>query len=195
MNDKSTYIVTGYMRTGTSMMMRALEAGGLEAVYRQSRNDMKARLSDEHYDANVGGLYELEQTDYRADGFPRQYAGKLIKMILPPPTTMAVMDDVRIVVMRRDAEEIRQSYLAFFNRNIDTSEVDARMERMIEELQNRKDVKALDVFWYRDVVAEPLKHFELLKAHGWNIKPQKCAEVVNPGLCRFKREELTIGVI
>jgi len=35
------YVVSGFMRTGTSMMMRALEAGGMDASYRQSRETMR----------------------------------------------------------------------------------------------------------------------------------------------------------
>jgi len=30
MNDKILYVVSGFMRTGTSMMMKALETGGLK---------------------------------------------------------------------------------------------------------------------------------------------------------------------
>ena len=74
--DKTLYVVSGFMRTGTSMMMKALEAGGLEACYRQSREEMRLRFADEHYDPNVGGLYELEREDYREKGFPRKYEGK-----------------------------------------------------------------------------------------------------------------------
>ena len=57
------YIVSGFMRTGTSMMMKALEAGGLEAAYQQSREAMRKRYADEHYDPNVGGRYELRRRD------------------------------------------------------------------------------------------------------------------------------------
>ena len=47
------------------MMMRALEAGGLNSVYNQSRDVMKDRFADESYDPNIGGLYELSRTEYR----------------------------------------------------------------------------------------------------------------------------------
>ena len=79
--DKTLYVVSGFMRTGTSMMMKALEAGGLDACYKQSREEMKNRYADEHYDPNIGGLYELERKDYQKPNFPRDYEGKLIKCL------------------------------------------------------------------------------------------------------------------
>ena len=45
------YVVTGYWRTGTSMMMKCLEAGGLDALYRK-RTDSVAR-------ANGGSVHEM----------------------------------------------------------------------------------------------------------------------------------------
>ena len=81
MNDKTLYVVSGFMRTGTSMMMRALEAGGMNAAYRISREKMREHYADEFYDPNIGGLYELERKDYQSFYFPRQFEGKLIKAL------------------------------------------------------------------------------------------------------------------
>ena len=179
------------------MMMKALEAGGLDAEYKQSRDEMKDRFADTQYDPNIGGLYELERQDYKADDFPRQYDGKLIKALNMGVPNMAVMKDgIRVVFMRRDAEEIRQSYDAFFGkqlRHIDNLE--PRMSNIIEQILNRKDVISFDEFWYRDVVNFPLTHFEMLAEHGWPIDPQKCAAVVDPQYCRFRLEELEVGVL
>ncbi len=41
------------MRTGTSMMMKALEVGGMKAEYKQSCDEMKAHFVDEYYDQNI----------------------------------------------------------------------------------------------------------------------------------------------
>ena len=75
------YVVSGFMRTGTSMMMKALEAGGMDASYKQSRDVMKDHYADEYYNPNIGGLYELEKQDYQKWDFPRDYEGKLIKAL------------------------------------------------------------------------------------------------------------------
>ena len=197
MEDKTLYAVSGFMRTGTSMMMRALEAGGLEACYQQSRDVMKDRFADEHYDPNVGGLYELERQDYRAWGFPRPYAGKLVKALNMGVPRMAVMPDgIRVVFMRRDPEEIRQSYLAFFDKRLQgVPHLDRNMQDVIQRIENRKDVLSLDVFWYREVVERPLEHFAALRDRGWPIDPRSSAATVDPALCRFKIENLTVGVV
>jgi len=191
------YVVSGFMRTGTSMMMRALEAGGLEACYQQSRDQMKDRFADEYYDPNIGGLYELERHDYRHPEFPRQFEGKLIKALNKGIITMNVMQGgIRVVFMRRDKEEIRQSYEAFFNRHLNSVDnLDSQMERIIEQIKNRKDVVSIHTLWYRDVVDNPLRAFQCLETDGWPIDPQKAAGVVDPKYCRFRYENLTVGVL
>jgi len=212
------YVVTGFMRTGTSMMMKALEAGGLDADYQQSRDEMKNRFADEHYDPNVGGLYELERKDYKKWGFPKKHDGKLIKALNQGvPKMWPMKNGIRVVFMRRDSEEIRQSYDAFFGRQLDPenflpfskdqtasyplpgsnewTKLDSKMQGIVEKIHNRKDVKSLHEFWFRSVVDNPLKYFQTLKNAGWPIDPKKCAEVVDAKYCRFKLEELEIGVL
>jgi len=204
--DKTLYVVSGFMRTGTSMMMKALEAGGLEAVYQQSRDEMKQRFADEFYDPNIGGLYELERKDYLQPEFPRQYEGKLIKVLnmeYAQPNgvvkSMVIMPhDIRVVFMTRDSEEIRQSYDAFFNQQLPEEQIKTfkeRWEGCIERINNRKDVLSLDVFNFRDVVENPQKHFQILKDHEWKIDVNKATAMVDPKYYRFRRENLTIGVL
>lgn len=88
---KPVYVIGGFMRSGTSMMMRALEAGGMEACYRKSRDQMKARYADDQYDPNAGGLYELERRDYRRPDFPIGYEGKLIKCLQRGPRSRTML--------------------------------------------------------------------------------------------------------
>jgi len=197
LKDKTVYVVSGFMRTGTSMMMRALESGGMQAEYQQSREEMRKRFADDHYDPNFGGLYELERQDYRNFDFPEDYKGKLIKALSGGAVRMKPMKDgIRVVFMRRDEEEIRQSYLAFFNQNINLNDnFQLRMGRFIETLDNRRDVKSLDVFWYRNVIEEPKKHFEILKSNGWPIDIDKAVSVVNPDYCRYRKEDLIEGIV
>jgi len=197
MKDKTVYVVSGFMRTGTSMMMKALEAGGMVASYRQSRDVMKNRFADEHYDPNIGGLYELELKDYREFGFPRKYCGKLIKALNQGVPRMATMKDgIRVVFMKRNLEEIRQSYDAFFGRQLqDVVKLEEMMNDITDRIRNRKDVLSLDIFWYRDVVENPLKYFKILKDKGWDIDYKKSATIVDPKYYRYKLEELTVGVL
>jgi len=199
MEDKTLYVVSGFMRTGTSMMMKALEAGGLDAAYQQSREEMRRRFADDQYDPNLGGLYELEREDYRKPDFPRGWEGKLIKCLSRGPAQMMPMPDgIRVVFMRRDTEEISQSYMAFFGRRLNPQlegVLQDRMDAIVERIQNRKDVLSLDVFWFRDVVGAPREYFEQLRKHSWPIDVDAAVGVVDPSLCRYKREELTEGIL
>lgn len=184
------------MRTGTSMMMRALEAGGMETAYKVDRDKMKNHFSDEHYDANIGGLYELERQDYKNPEFPKKYDGKLIKALNIGVPRMTVMSNgIRVVFMRRDKEEVRQSYDAFFGQQLQVQNLDERMEAIKEKILNRKDVISFHEFWFRDVIDNPLKHFQILKDEGWPIKVDKCIDMIDPKYCRFRLENLTVGIV
>ncbi len=194
MTDKTLYVVSGYMRTGTSMMMKALEIGGLTAEYKQSRDEMKDRFADEFYDPNIGGLYELERQDYTNPNFPKGYEGKLIKALAGGVDKMKVMPDgIRVIFMRRDTEEIRQSYQAFFGTPLrhDTKTLQKTIDLCIERGKNRKDVISYDEIWYRDVVENPRPIFEKLD---WPIDVDKSVSMIDKKYCRFKLEELDVGI-
>lgn len=194
----TTYIVSGFMRTGTSMMMACLAAAGLDAVYNPVRDKMNKQFGDDKYVPNPGGFYELTAADFKDRMFPTKYKGKLIK-ILYAGLPRCCVGNYQVVFMLRDPEEIRQSFEAFFEngdhthfRNrIKTYHED--MEEAIARLRNRKDT-TVTVLHYRDVVNDPFWAFSLLKESGWPIDVDKAAAVVDPSQCRFKLEELEIGI-
>lgn len=190
------YVVSGYMRSGTSMMMKALEAGGMEACYRASREEMRLHFADQHYDPNVGGLYELERNDYLAPDFPHGYEGKLVKVLRMGVAQMNVSPSgVRVLFMRRDPEEIRQSYMAFFGRtDMTTDNIEAMVTRSLAMARNRRDTDVMEVP-FRGVVDDPLAWFERIKAFGFAINVSAAAAVVRPDLLRYRREELEIGIV
>lgn len=195
--DKTLYVVSGYMRTGTSMMMKALKAGGLNACYAPSRDKLKELYTDEYYDPNVGGLYELERFNYLEWDFPVKYEGRLIKALNTSVAKMAVMPHgIRVVFMRRNAEEIRQSYSGFFDKQLPSIEdLDRNMNDVIKRIHNRKDVLSIHIFWFRDVVNEPIRHFKYLQNDGWPIDVDKAASIPDEKYCRYKLEELEVGVL
>lgn len=196
MSSETIYIVSGFMRTGTSMMMNALHQGGMDAIAREGRDQMRLQHTDEFYDPNEGGLYEIESKDAKDPNFPAQFKGKLIKVLNAGTTHLDVMQRIKVVYMRRDYEEVRQSYQAFFDSAFGGNEEKylENVERNIRLLGNRKDVDLI-VLWYRDVVQNPTKAFTLLKKGGWPIDIQKAVAVVRPELCRFRHEELEVGII
>lgn len=51
------WLVSGFMRSGTSMMMSCLEAGGMSVVKSEAREQFGQVHSDEHYKVNAGKVY------------------------------------------------------------------------------------------------------------------------------------------
>lgn len=191
------YVISGWMRSGTSAMMRALEAGGMDAQYRQSRDVMKNRYADEHYDPNIGGLYELERADYQKPDFPRGYEGKLIKALQLGPANMRTMPGgIKVVFMLRDTEEQRQSYMAFFGGQAPTVEqITARVERALEAARNRRDTEVL-TFWYPDVVQNPRIAFATIREFfGVPLDIEAASAVVSPEHYRYRLTELEVGIV
>jgi hypothetical protein len=174
------YVVSGFMRSGTSMMMQALEAGGMEAVYSQARNtEMNERFGEPDYLPN-DNYYELDPADYRRRDLGERYDGKLIKclwggMMRMPPT------ECRIVFMRRPAREINVSLLAFFGQagGPPPLQLDREMEACLAILRDRRSFLSVDEIWYADVVNDPAKVFTALRDAGWPIDVGRSAQVPN----------------
>lgn len=187
------HIVTGYMRSGTSAMMAALMAGGMQAAFSEERNAVAAACSDQYYHPNRSGLYEVPLEEYTETDFPLQYDGRLIKVMAWGMRSLAV-HDYCVVIMLRDQEEIRQSYEAFFGRKLRTQWFANYQNNMVElqsQLNNRSDVRSVSVVNYRNLIENP--QLELAKLE-WPIDIAMAASVIDPQQYRFRLEDLTIGI-
>lgn len=184
---ETTYIVSGYMRTGTSMMMKCImEASDLEACYDEEREFLNERYGDDYYLPNPGGFFELARKKVLRIGFPRDFQGKLIKVLYGELMSL-VAGDYKIVFMMRDKEEIRQSYETFFKMGSPQSleHYDELMKDTIERAAIRRDVDIVQ-FNYSDVINHPKQKFQTLYDHGWPINVRKAATLVDPQLYRFR---------
>lgn len=189
------YLVTGYMRSGTSMMMQSLIAGGLEALYDERRENMNKSYGDEHYKPNAKGFYEPSYMEYRKFGFPKMHDGKLLKVLRGGVPMLAVADYL-VILMRRHPEEIRQSYEAFFGGKADMvilNNYEERLTNTEEMIRNRRDMN-LTCLDYRTVVDDPNLAFETLRENGWPIDVDVAAANVDPTQCRFRLELLEVGI-
>ncbi len=196
------YIVSGYMRTGTSMMMCCLEAGGISPVLSPTRDKMNEAWGDQHYKPNAKGLYELEVWQSSELGFPQMYGGKAIKILARTLHGISVgRHRYKIIFMLRHPEEIRQSYRAFLPdppRFIceRTMEPDAPYYAVMRDIINiakqRRDVDLAE-FNYKDVISNPLQVFLELVDKGWKINAEAAAAVVDEKQYRFRLENLAIG--
>jgi hypothetical protein len=103
-------VVSGYPRSGTSLMMQILEAGGLPVLH-----DIKFRPAD---DRNPRGYYETEAAmKLGAEGQTTEWVagaqGKAVKVIAPQLRYLPIEFNYRIVFMRRHIAEVLASSSEF----------------------------------------------------------------------------------
>ena len=107
---KEVIVVSGLPRSGTSLMMKMLEAGGI------------APLTDNHRTAdedNPKGYYELERVKRLADGNSKWLGdarGKAVKIISALLPHLPVSHTFRIIFMERAIDEILISQNKMLNR-------------------------------------------------------------------------------
>ena len=154
--DKNTnYIVSGLERSGTSLLMQMLQAGGIPAAF-----DPSSRPPDEN---NPRGYYELEGgkiiNKLRDGTFPlADYKGRFIKItsyglkFLPP-------GNYKIIYSERNIEEILDSMekmarIQDENRE-ETKQAFLKLNNMIKErIKDRDDIDVLFVN-YNDIILHP----------------------------------------
>lgn len=176
-------------------MMAALVAGGMTAAYSDERDQLAQSHADEHYHPNKSGLYEVPLKEYGDIDFPLQYQDRVIKVMLWGLDSLAVNPDgYRVVIMRRDPEEIRQSYEAFFGhplRHPWMSEYEQRLRRAYKMIENRNDVASVHLVDYQRLTESPLHEINRLC---WPIHAGKAAATIDPTQYRFRKELLTAGI-
>lgn len=102
-NSKFITVVSGLPRSGTSMMMKMLEAGGMDIV------TDKIRLPDED---NPNGYYEYEQVKALKNGNSQWISsleGKAVKIISALLEFLPPDHEYRVIFMERNMQEILAS--------------------------------------------------------------------------------------
>jgi len=182
------YIVSGYMRSGTSMMMQALEAGGMEVACSLGRDArMNAKWGAPDYLPNQR-YYELEPEDYRDASFPAAYEGRLVKCLWGGALRLRPVTSYRVVFMRRETQAIQQSLTAFFGTpTAETRSADFQrhLDNAVSILRDRRSVASLHEVGYSDVVRNPLQVFDMLAKEGWPINPVSAARIPETKRIRF----------
>ncbi|MHA1812879.1 MAG: sulfotransferase domain-containing protein [Candidatus Thorarchaeota archaeon] len=185
------YIVSGLERSGTSLMMQILEAGGVPVAY-----DASSRPADLH---NPRGYYELDGgkiirrlMDGNFD--PSEYDGVFIKVtaygIKWLPESM-----YRIVYMLRDIEEVLDSTERMVGR-VDREKEKHLLDKLnrftLQLMDERDDIKYVTVS-YNDLVIDPVPCIRLVSdliEH--DIDVGKAASVIDLSLYR-NRHAVKVG--
>lgn len=181
-------VVSGLPRSGTSMMMKMLAAGGV------------APLTDELRAADVDnpkGYYEFErvkQLDKGDTAWLPLARGKVVKVISYLLQYLPAEESYQVIFLRRNLDEILASQRKMIiNRGEDPDQMDdeqvaAMFTRHIELVENwlrhRPNVETLYIH-YSDMVADPENQISrIARFLGRDLDEVAMAQVIDPNLYR-----------
>lgn len=192
-------VVSGLPRSGTSLMMQMLVAGGLEALADDARPADQNNPLGYFEDARVKAL--------RQDNHWLEHAGgKAVKVIGPLLPYLKPTLHYRVVFMQRDLEEVLDSQLAMLSRlGLEGAENGAALrqgfEHLLEELNAwlaaMPNVEVLYVP-HREVMRNPANVAAQVNAFlGGGLEEFQMLQSVVPELWRARRPEasVTSGII
>jgi argonaute-like protein implicated in RNA metabolism and viral defense len=184
-------VVSGLPRSGTSMMMKMLEAGGLPPLTDE------IRTAD---DDNPKGYYEFERVKKMPDGdiaWVEETHGKSVKVIsallehLPPDYSY------RVLFMERKMDEILASQHQMLVRSgkptdkvsdEKLAEMYSKHLAMIKNWLNKQPNFSVLYLDYNAILADPDKYSTQINQYlGQSLNAEKMAGVIDPNLYRQRK--------
>ncbi|MBP6016177.1 MAG: sulfotransferase [Candidatus Promineofilum sp.] len=192
-SDKAEFItvVSGLPRSGTSMMMKMLEAGGVPPV----TDELRAADED-----NPKGYYEFERVKLMDQGDTEWVVdarGKVIKVISALLKHLPPGEQYRVIFVRRNMPEILASQRKMLiRRGEDPDKMnDAQMAMLFEKhlkqidewLRAQPNFRVLYVH-YSEVLADPRPHIAKINDFlGGTLDAAGMAEMIDPDLYRNRQ--------
>ncbi|MEA3350945.1 MAG: sulfotransferase family protein [Chloroflexota bacterium] len=183
-------IVSGLPRSGTSMTMKMLDAGGIPPLTDH------IRTADED---NPKGYYEFERAKKLKQGdtdWLPQAQGKAVKLIGALLVELPKGYNYRVLFMRRKIEEILASQEKMLERRGEGKKVDdeamaALFKKHIKQVKNWMDnqpnLRYIDVD-YNAAIQDPLPQAKKINQFlGGDLDEQAMAAVVDPSLYRQRK--------
>ena len=180
-------IVSGLPRSGTSMMMQALEAGGIAAV------TDKIRTADKD---NPKGYYEFEPVKKTKDdaSWVTDAVGKVVKMVYMLLYDLPEGQEYRVVFMQRELSETLASQKKMLQRSgrkgatLTDEQMSNAFRKQLEKfdswVKDKSCFKILKVN-YRDMIDDPAATCEKINEFlGGGLDAEAMARVVDPTLYR-----------
>ncbi len=188
-------IVSGLPRSGTSMIMKMLEAGGVPVL------TDGLRTADED---NPKGYYEVERVKDLARDADKAWLGeargKAIKVISYLLKSLPPTFNYKVVFIRRDLEEVLASQRKMLARRGETEDTaPERMRALFEDdlwragyqLKRRPEFESVELH-YSSVLARPLEEAQRLAAFlGGGLDAEAMAAAVDPQLYRNRASRST----
>jgi hypothetical protein len=188
-------VVSGLPRSGTSMMMKMLEAGGLPLIVDN------LRISDED---NPAGYYEFEPVKKLGQGDSSWLAdarGKAVKIIAALLVHLPAAYPYQIIFMHREMSEILASQRKMLlNRGVDPNKIDddeiARLfERHLLKVDNwishQPNMRKIDIN-YNQLLKDPWPKAEEINWFlGDVLDVEKMLRVIDHGLYRQRSPQFS----
>jgi hypothetical protein len=184
-------IVSGLPRSGTSLMMQMLAAGGMQ-VFTDGQ-----RVADQH---NPRGYFELEAVKHtRTDHSWLAHAeGKAVKVVHLLLLHLPVDREYRVIFMQRDLIEIIASQRAMLQQqgrptaNLPDSKLAEIFGNQLSQVQQwlsqNPNFRVLHL-QHRDVIETPLTAAKQIATFlGGGLDPKQMAAAVEPSLYHQRRE-------
>jgi hypothetical protein len=155
------YLVTGLPRSGTTWMMKCLEAGGMPMNYQTNR-------------------YELDTVSHKLIT-KRNLDGVCTKILLGNLLYFDDLSESRIILMIRNPDALKDSQIRFL-KAAHVWLVNGDYSLQIEKAGDTLTERGAEVFRAHLEFAskEPLSFFSTIHEWGWPIDSQKAAAVENP---------------
>lgn len=191
MNADTITVVSGLPRSGTSMMMRMLAAGGLPVL-----TDNQRAADDD----NPLGYFEDERIKRLAkdNSWLGEARGKVIKVVSPLLKHLVPEYRYRIIFLQRDMAEVLKSQRQMLIRRGEPTDKISDEEMAAAYRKHLADVEAwlakqpnMDVLYvkYREVVESPTEHAEMIARFlGDKLDTAKMAAAVDRNLYRNRKQ-------
>lgn len=180
-------IVSGLPRSGTSLMLQMLEAGGMDIL------TDGIRKADED---NPRGYYEFEKVkDLEKDtSWLDQCEGKVIKIVSLLLYHLPNNRNYKIIFMKRDLQQIiasQRKMLQRLRRNGDdendeimVNEYKDHLQKLTAWLERQNNIDVLYIS-YNDIIKDPDKNAKTIKRFlGANLEISEMVKVVDKSLYR-----------
>ena len=190
MEDNFVTIVSGLPRSGTSMMMQAIHAGGMAAV----TDNIRKSDSD-----NPRGYYEFEPVKKTKEdpSWVQHATGKVVKMVYRLLYDLPADYEYRIIFMNRSIEEVLLSQKKMLERigkkGADIADeklsglFKSELEKIYKWIDTQPNFSILSVN-YRDAVESPLAQCSIVNDFlGGDLDTGKMASAIDPTLYRNRR--------
>lgn len=183
-------IVSGLPRSGTSMMMRMIEAGGIPALTDQIRQP------DED---NPNGYYEFEavKKTKQDSAWVEQAGGKVVKLVHMLLPDLPKGREYRVVMMQRDLDEVLASQAKMLARSGKPSAPADTLKRVYtQQLDNVRrwmtstpGVRSIEVSYNRMLSSPETEAARVAEFLGIAPSVPKMIATVDPSLYRNRRQQ------